>query len=438
MTLSDLSPTLAPRRMVVATDWTHGAVVLATLRAYAAVWHDQAPLELVLAVPHEPGEADLACVEVLMSEVGASVGPVSVESFRECGDKPFELAVVPQGDADLILLELSELISCMAVIAASGSRPDTGQGEGRLEERLTNYAEPAVLQPSTPAPAPTDAAQRTGLHGTYIGDDEVLVAMTWGARILCSARDRSRTPILLQTGSFESNFVTYLRGTINPGDTVVDIGANIGLHTVLFGYLVGASGRVISYEPFPTNLRFLRDNVEINWLMDVVEVRETAVSNTCGTAQMNVSDEWDGLGSLLGQSVQISGDYSARRSRRIDVTTERLDEAANLPQVIDLIKIDVEGAENRVFEGMERLLEEGRVTRVAFECMREHMRDEWTPFAERLARLANAGWGFSVLLPDGTPRQIPVEAVIASGDFRVVIIERPGLWEPTTARRIDE
>jgi hypothetical protein len=91
----------------------------------------------------------------------------------------------------------------------------------------------------------------TGLHGTYVGNDRVLVSTTWGGRLLLPSDDLSLMPELVSTGTYDTPFTAFVQRHIRPGDTVIDVGAHAGLFTLLLAYQVWESGRVLAYEPSP-------------------------------------------------------------------------------------------------------------------------------------------------------------------------------------------
>jgi hypothetical protein len=109
---------------------------------------------------------------------------------------------------------------------------------------------------------------------------------------------------------------------------------------------------------------------------------------------------------------------------RIEVEAEPLDVHVGRFERIELIKIDVEGAENQVFTGMEQLLASGVIRRVSFELARELMGDEWEPFTERLRGLEADGWTFSTISDTGEPQPIALSRVFERGRFSQVLMER--------------
>jgi FkbM family methyltransferase len=127
---------------------------------------------------------------------------------------------------------------------------------------------------------------------------------------------------------------------IEKGDFVVDCGANMGFTTIFFAHFVGSSGRVLAFEPIPSNAEDARENVELNGLTNV-EIRQQAVGNTNGIATL--IDTPNGI--LTNK----------RNGKTIDVGVVRLDDVISSGQPT-LLKIDVEGHELEVLKGASRIL----------------------------------------------------------------------------------
>jgi len=120
------------------------------------------------------------------------------------------------------------------------------------------------------------------------------------------------------------------------GDVVFEVGGHHGVSAILLSRWVGPSGRVVTFEPVPSHVRFLRENVHLNRLSNVT-VKGEAVGASPGTI---LFDE-----SASGVAVTSPG---------IPVTVSRLDDYADLAPT--LLKIDVEGFEVAVLEGAQRIL----------------------------------------------------------------------------------
>ncbi len=153
------------------------------------------------------------------------------------------------------------------------------------------------------------------------------------------------------TGDAEPEVQEALAELIKPGQTVYDVGANIGFFTILCSRLVGPQGRVYAFEPIPQNLATLRHNVTLNAFSNVTIV-EKALSSSTGTAEMFVSP-WSAFHSLNVEGA-TKQDNHGPQAGEITVQTVTLDEFVQGEGVRapDLVKIDVEGAELIVLAGM--------------------------------------------------------------------------------------
>jgi FkbM family methyltransferase len=160
--------------------------------------------------------------------------------------------------------------------------------------------------------------------------------------------------VAFATGAAERPVQDALARELHEGATVFDIGANVGFVTLVAARLVGPSGRVVAFEPVPENAEAIRENLALN-AIDWVELHETAVGRTGGSARMIVSDV-----SAFSRLETVNVPTGARE--RIDVSVTSIDEFMSLgaAPVPDLVKIDVEGAELEVLEGMRRTIAEHR------------------------------------------------------------------------------
>ena len=146
--------------------------------------------------------------------------------------------------------------------------------------------------------------------------------------------------------AFEPEVLAALRRWVKAGDTVVDIGANIGYFTAHMARLVGDSGVVHAFEPEPGNHTLLVANMRANGLGQV-QVHAAALGAQAGTATLYTS-EYNGGMHRLYDSVCCTGQV-------VEVPVQRLDEV--LADVrIDLIKIDVEGYEPAALQGAQGCL----------------------------------------------------------------------------------
>ncbi|MDQ3242738.1 MAG: FkbM family methyltransferase [Gemmatimonadota bacterium] len=94
--------------------------------------------------------------------------------------------------------------------------------------------------------------------------------------------------LLSMRGIYEPAETALVQQLVGPGSTVLDIGANIGYYTLQFAELVGASGRVIAFEPDPANFELLARNTQLNGYLNVTLVQRAA-SNTAGILNLHRS-----------------------------------------------------------------------------------------------------------------------------------------------------
>lgn len=151
-----------------------------------------------------------------------------------------------------------------------------------------------------------------------------------------------------------------------PGATVIDVGASIGYNTVHAARRVGARGRVIAIEPTPDNLAVLRVNVAAADVANVT-VQPVAAGSAAGTRELFVRGAVSAVNSFYPESC-----YSFVTDV-LQVPVLPVDELVD--GRADVVKIDVEGAELDVLEGMPRLLGAPASTLIV----------EWHPLLQRLA-----------------------------------------------------
>jgi len=150
-------------------------------------------------------------------------------------------------------------------------------------------------------------------------------------------------------GVYEPATTAFFKEALKPGMTVVDVGANVGYYTLLAARLVGGEGRVYAFEPEPENFALLEKNVQANGFRNVVCLQQ-AVSDRCGRVPFYLS--WG------SEAHSLSAEVSST-SRSIEVASTSLDDffrKEGWPS-IDLIKMDIEGAETLALEGMKELIE---------------------------------------------------------------------------------
>lgn len=212
-------------------------------------------------------------------------------------------------------------------------------------------------------------------------------------------------------GNYEVGETTYCERTIEPGWTVVDVGANIGLYTLLFAQLAGPDGQVHAFEPEPENHRRLLVNLALNEASNV-SARQEALAAVPGTRTLNVYDHslnaWHSFGRASLPDPFAPG-HTAEPSHTLDVTTTMLDSycAEKAIDSVDFLKIDVEGAELDVLHGAAKLLARGAVGIILFEVSRPQV--EALGHRPREIFELLAGYGYSCSRLDAGGAEVSVD-----------------------------
>jgi FkbM family methyltransferase len=166
---------------------------------------------------------------------------------------------------------------------------------------------------------------------------------------------RQRLAVFL--GDTEPDLIAILPSLLSEGIVVLDIGANVGLLTRHFCRMAGATGKVLAFEPDPTNFRCLEYNTR---RFKNVELFQAAISDAAGPSSLNL-DPVSGMGHSLFKQGE------ANETVAVDcIVMDRFLAKRELSR-IDLIKIDVEGAELHVLHGMRETIRNHPETKIIIE-----------------------------------------------------------------------
>jgi len=218
-----------------------------------------------------------------------------------------------------------------------------------------------------------------------------------GADLDLSFLDRSEPEV---TAIFERH--------VGEGDTVVDIGAHIGYHTLFLAQRVGPRGKVYAFEPHPDNAALLRKTVAENGFANVV-VEQKAVWNETGTGTLFESPH-----NTVDHRMVAAGKGRAP----VIVETVALDDYFEAGTRVDLVKMDMQGAEGQALTGMQRLIADQE--RIAIVTEFEPWGLEALGTAPRVFLEALVGAGctlFDIGAPSGTQTPTDPDNLIANCPF---------------------
>src|SRR5579875_2291021 len=164
----------------------------------------------------------------------------------------------------------------------------------------------------------------------------------YGVRMHVQVKDNIGKAIWF--GGFEADVYNFVSKYLTEGMVFLDIGANVGLFTLVAATRVGCRGHVYAFEPSPREAQRLHANIALNGLSNVT-VNQVAVTDTTGVANFAVCD--DNFGVFNAVEAVNHPSAQGHVAEMIEVTATSLDAYIEQQQLlsIDLVKIDVEGSE---------------------------------------------------------------------------------------------
>jgi FkbM family methyltransferase len=245
---------------------------------------------------------------------------------------------------------------------------------------------------------------------TYVGEQTILTQTLLGHLLYLDARDTSLLPSLVVRGYWEPSVTRALLRLVRPGQRIVEVGANVGYHSVLLASGAAPTGSVTAFEANPRMVELLRRTLATNGLAGAVRVVPLAVADRPGRATLHRLARQQGSSSIYPFTARDLAAWDDQASP-LEVETTSLDAffGADDPAP-DLIKIDAEGAEPAILAGMRGLL--ARAPRLQLVL-------EFLPSA--LARAGHDARGFLTSL---TELGFRLHTIDGRGRFRPATIDR--------------
>jgi FkbM family methyltransferase len=186
------------------------------------------------------------------------------------------------------------------------------------------------------------------------------------------------------TGKYEQDLWSVVSRFVSPGDTCLDIGANVGAVTLFLAKTVGASGKVIGFEPGPAFFQRLKRNVDLNPdLKPVVELFNIGLADKEGVLHWAEDPEFPGNAYMFGES-----------GTEVRVLTLDAVLGGGKLSRLDFIKVDVEGMEWEVLSGARNLIRKFR-PKIFFESLMDFETFRGVPIRKLTAELL-AGLGYEL------------------------------------------
>lgn len=185
-----------------------------------------------------------------------------------------------------------------------------------------------------------------------LGRPAVVILPRWGLRMHLPPEWRGIAKLIFAFRELYDSELCYLEQPLSSGMTFVDVGACYGIYTLVAAKLVGSSGRVISFEPAMRSFAVLEDNIALNSLGNVCAYR-VALSDRASVRSLYLHP--DPSRNSLGKTEETVGYPEQVEANTLDAFLGSIGSVS-----IDVIKIDVEGAEELVLRGATEILSAAR------------------------------------------------------------------------------
>jgi len=207
----------------------------------------------------------------------------------------------------------------------------------------------------------------------------------------------------------------FFRRYLRPGDVVLDVGANVGLTTLVASRAVGDSGKVYAFEPHPAVFAFLEDNLALNGAGNVV-AENVALGDREGTV-------------CISDMRSDDHNYVESSGAGLEVPERRLDQLDTGERRVSLLKIDVEGYERFVLEGAAKTLD--RTDCVFFESWDQHFARYDYGSTDLLRWLGERGWTVFRLEANDRVRPVPPDYASSEAENLIALRETGDFLERT-------
>jgi len=236
----------------------------------------------------------------------------------------------------------------------------------------------------------------------YLGDNRGLTQLTTGQLFIVNTQARDIATWIIHNGCWETFVDDILCALARPGDTFLDIGSNMGYYAVKIGGLVGAKGRLFAYEPNPDLFEVLYDNVHINGFGPRAQVFEAAAGAEAGASTLTFERRFPG-GGIAG----LGPEYAVGGREQKDIKVVTVDDTVE--GEAHLIKIDVEGFEPLVLQGMAKLMARSPEAAVVVEVSYI----QWARFGDPVQMLSDFAQGRRLfrIRYDGMLQELPHDEI---------------------------
>lgn len=198
--------------------------------------------------------------------------------------------------------------------------------------------------------------------------DHVVTTLDNGMSIIVNIHDKTVCWFVRIAGHWDSNETRVLKKIINPGDKIIELGANFGAHTLKMAEMVGEKGKVYAFEANPNVSKYLKKSVELNNLDSIV----TVVAKAAGEKPAQLFIRYDLAN--IGGGFLSSNDYGQSVMTEVVKVEDVIDQ-----HTINLLKMDIEGFEFYALKGSKAIVDnnlDGII--IMMEWVQSHLKNQKT------------------------------------------------------------
>jgi FkbM family methyltransferase len=227
-----------------------------------------------------------------------------------------------------------------------------------------------------------------------------------GHLMFANSWDRILALFLWRFSLLESGEKKLLQRIVEKGMIIIDLGANIGFYTLQFARLVGPTGKVYAFEPHPGNYALLLKNIKANGYKNIIAING-AVSNKTGPTQLFVCEEHNGDHSI----------FKGRHHRgSIPVKAWALDDFLSQERV-DIIKMDIQGAEHLAISGMEELIARSNGLKIISEFAPKLLESNGCLAEDFMNHIRDLGFSVQIIKKQGQLAELNSSNAVTNGEY---------------------
>jgi FkbM family methyltransferase len=202
----------------------------------------------------------------------------------------------------------------------------------------------------------------------YLGDHRALTYLRSGQKIFVDTRSVDIGTHLMFGGWWESNYAAAFCNLLKPGDVVLDIGANHGFYSLIAAPRISPGGHVYAFEPSKNFYELIMASVSVNGLGDIVSVANLALGDSDGDVTLTFDRHWSGAAHVeTGRAYGTNADTATGLERETVKCVSLDNYLGGKLDKVDVIKMDIEGAEGLALKGMSKFIDRSRNLKMMIE-----------------------------------------------------------------------